>query len=255
MKRFLTILTLIIIVWPAYLYMNAVDQNRITLDNLRSEVTEVQGAHSAILTDLCELGCSLTQTNNRVIDTILPAEQTLDLSVLDSCGIITNDKKHGSCVAIRPNLMLTAGHCVDAVSGARIEIDGQRYRILKQWRSEQYDIGFVEIEGKLPFVRLADKSPRLLDEVFLVGAPYNTVLERTIAKGIISYCERNIPDHVGLVQTDAEAAPGSSGSPLFNMDGKVIGVCIMKFGSSGVTLCEPVEHIISALEEYDARGE
>ena len=175
----------------------------------------------------------------------------LDLSVLNSCGIITNGQGHGSCVVIRSNLILTAGHCI-GIDGAWIEVGGQQYRILKQWKNEQYDVGFVEFEGNLSFVELAERNPVLLDEVFLVGSPYDALLERTITKGIISHLERHIPDHVGLIQTDAEGAPGSSGCPLFAVNEKVIGICVTGPNpGGGVTLCEPIKHIISALEEYD----
>jgi S1-C subfamily serine protease len=196
--------------------------------------------------------------NNVALDNLrseMHQHSTLDLSVLDSCGIITNGQDYGSCVAIRSNLMLTAGHCI-GIDGTWVEVDGQQYRILKQWKSDKYDVGFAEIEGELPFVELAERDPELLDEVFLIGSPYDVLFERTITRGIISHLERHVYSHVGLIQTDAEGAPGSSGCPLFCERGRIIGICVAGPNpGGGVTLCEPVEHIKIALGEYDARGE
>ncbi len=255
MKRWLVALTLVVIVWPVYLYMNIVDQNRITLDNLQSEMNQFDTTLQDGISSLADLGDSLMQTDNRIIDMVIPMTQTLNLSVLNSCGIITNGWGHGSCVAIRPNLMLTAGHCI-GMEGAWIEIDGQQYRILKQWKSERYDVGFVEVEGDLPFVELAGRDPELLDEVFLIGSPYDVRFDRTITKGVISHLERHIYDHVGLIQTDAEGAPGSSGCPLFCKQGRIIGICVAGPNpGGGVVLCEPVEHIRQALSQFEEEND
>ena len=244
MKKWMLIL--ILVVWPLYLMNVTLTQNNASLNNLQLQIKD-------------NWDCLVTQINGNYFDTKedidalrkFATHDILGLSVLDSCGIITNGQGHGSCVAIRPNLMLTAGHCI-GIDGTWIEVDGQQYRILKQWKSEQYDVGFIEIDGELPFVELAGRNPELLDEVFLIGSPYSVLFERTITQGIISHLERHIYNKVGLIQTDAEGAPGSSGCPLFNLNGEIIGICVAGPNpGGGVVLCEPVEHIRLALEEYD----
>jgi S1-C subfamily serine protease len=257
MKRWLMVLALVVIVWPAYIGTMVRDQNDVALDNLRSEMSRLEEQFITqdlyIYKDVANLYSLYGEVQVQIKHSSAYTHQhkTLDLSVLDSCGIITNGQGHGSCVAIRSNLMLTAGHCI-GIDGTWIEVGGQQYRILKQWKSKQYDVGFVEIEGELPFVELAGRDPELLDEVFLVGSPYNVLFERSITKGVISHLERHIYDHVGLIQTDAEGAPGSSGCPLFCERDRIIGICVAGPNpGGGVVLCEPVEHIRQALEEYD----
>jgi len=175
--------------------------------------------------------------------------EKLDLSVLESCGIITNGYGHGSCVAIGPNLILTAGHCI-GIQGAWVEIGDVKYEIIEEWTSDEYDIGFARIEGSVPFVVLGD-IPELLDEAYLVGSPYDVDFIKSITKGIISNLDRDIQDWEDLIQTDAEGAPGSSGGPLFNESGQVVGICVTGANpGGGVTLCEPVSHIREALAEY-----
>jgi serine protease Do len=76
----------------------------------------------------------------------------------------------------------------------------------------------------------SDKS-RVGDWVIAIGNPFG--LESTVTKGIISTVARDITagarlgtaDYVsGYFQTDAAINMGNSGGPLFNMDGKLIGI-------------------------------
>lgn len=170
-------------------------------------------------------------------------------SVLDSCGIITNDYSYGSCVAINPDLLLIAGHCT-GIDGAWVEVQGVRYEIVEEWASDTYDVGLIHIDGVLACVELGD-MPELLDTVYLVGSPYNPNLVNTVTKGIMSHLDRDEWDWENLIQTDAECAFGSSGGPLFDMTGRIVGICVSGFApGGGVTLCVPVTDIRLALEEY-----
>lgn len=178
--------------------------------------------------------------------------KTLTISVLDSCGIITDGYRHGSVVAIGPDLLLTAGHCIDHTE-SWIEVQDVRYEIVEQWASEDYDVGFVRIEGVIPYVQLG-QMPDLLDEVYLIGSPYEVGLVNSVTKGIISHLDRDIWQWNDLIQTDAEGAPGSSGCPLFDVQGQIVGICVSgAIPGGGVILCVPVVDIRAALETYRAR--
>lgn len=180
------------------------------------------------------------------------SDPNFTVAVLDSCGIVTNRQSYGSIVAIGPDLLLTAGHCID-YPGGWVEIRGVRYEIVEQWVSEGYDIGFIRIDGVLPYIELGE-MPSLLDEVYLVGSPYAPSLVNSIMKGIISHLDRDIWQWEDLIQTDAEGAPGSSGGPLFDISGQVVGICVTGIvPGGGITLCVPVTDIRVALREYDAR--
>ena len=83
--------------------------------------------------------------------------------------------------------------------------------------------------------------------VLAVGNPYG--FDRTVSFGIISAKGRNVPQAPVLndfIQTDAFIAPGSSGGPLLNMHGEVIG--INSRGGSGLAFTIPIE---TALEVKD----
>ena len=63
--------------------------------------------------------------------------------------------------------------------------------------------------------------PEVGEKVFIIGTPFG--LEKTVTDGIVSAI-REIPDLGKIVQLTAPISPGSSGSPVLDMKGEVIGV-------------------------------
>lgn len=187
---------------------------------------------------------------NQINQGLLKIQEGLPLSVLDSCGIITG-QAFGSCVAIGPNLILTAKHCLGLPI---VEIGGVKYEIIEEWGSPDYDIGFVVIDGSVPSVTLGD-MPKMLDEVFLVGAPYSTVLINSITTGIVCSLDRDFYDWVNAIQISSFSAGGNSGGPVFNSKGEVIGILVggPSYYGDCQSICEPVSHIQESLELYNAQ--
>ena len=70
------------------------------------------------------------------------------------------------------------------------------------------------------------KTPRLGGHAIVIGSPIG--LDFSVSFGIISAVDRIIPTaappFVPFIQTDAAMNRGNSGGPLFNADGKVIGI-------------------------------
>lgn len=98
------------------------------------------------------------------------------------------------------------------------------------------DLAIIRIDAKgLPFLTLAATSNVPVGKrVAVYGSPVG--LSGTLSEGIISASPRNlsenrqdelIPNHGVLLQTTAPVSSGSSGSPLFDAEGKVIGVITM----------------------------
>jgi S1-C subfamily serine protease len=69
---------------------------------------------------------------------------------------------------------------------------------------------------------------RIGDDALVVGNPFN--LTRSLSTGVISGLDRSVqvPNQnrslTGLIQFDAAVNPGSSGGPLLNRDGEVVGI-------------------------------
>ena len=66
-------------------------------------------------------------------------------------------------------------------------------------------------------------------DVIAIGFPLDLDLQPTLTRGVISAVGRNTGNQSGLVQFDATTDHGSSGGPLLNLNGDVVGVV---FGSA-----------------------
>jgi hypothetical protein len=73
---------------------------------------------------------------------------------------------------------------------------------------------------KFEYLKISSKLSQLGEDVFTIGNPEG--LSFSISNGIISSIRQ---DEMGeILQTTAPISPGSSGSPLLNMNGEVVGV-------------------------------
>jgi S1-C subfamily serine protease len=96
------------------------------------------------------------------------------------------------------------------------------------------DLALIKVEAKdLTAIELGSvREVEVGETVLAIGAAIG-VLEQTVTKGIVSAkrrirSETTPTDQIECIQTDAAINPGSSGGPLLNMWGKVIGVNSMK---------------------------
>jgi serine protease Do len=85
------------------------------------------------------------------------------------------------------------------------------------------DLAILQVEGRnLPFVPLGDSDGVKVGEaICVIGSPM--LLEGAVSAGIIS-AVRELQDGRKLLQITAPISKGSSGSPIFNRKGEVIGV-------------------------------
>jgi len=72
--------------------------------------------------------------------------------------------------------------------------------------------------------------------VLAIGSPFG--LDYSVTAGIVSAIGRSIPtaestNYVPFIQTDVAINPGNSGGPLFNLDGKVVGINSQIYSRSG----------------------
>lgn len=143
----------------------------------------------------------------------------------------------GSGVIVRADgYILTNDHVVEGASGGVVTVtlaDGREFsgKVFPDFSS---DLAVVKIDSgptPLPTAGFADDTKvRPGQWAIAVGSPFD--LQNTVTVGIISAVGRHqsigaesssryYPD---LIQTDAAINPGNSGGPLFNMDGKVVGI-------------------------------
>ena len=108
--------------------------------------------------------------------------------------------------------------------------DGGIYRI-RTIVAENQDTDLIKVSVDIPqdkvrWLQLSDEVPPVAQRVVVVGSPMG--LEQSVSDGIISSV-REIPGLGTFFQMSAPISPGSSGSPVVNMQGKVVGVASFQF--------------------------
>lgn len=134
--------------------------------------------------------------------------------------------------------ILTNAHGVfDARETWVITTDGRRFRASIVGLDRSSDVALLKISAPgLAAVQVASGGHLCPGEwVAALGAPFG--FDHSLTVGIVSAYPRFLPGGgVGmpLIQSDVVLNPGSSGGPLFNVDGLVVGMNSMIFSASGI---------------------
>jgi len=114
--------------------------------------------------------------------------------------------------------------------------DGRKFPAKLLGGDEKTDLAVLKVKADkdLPFVQFGDATKlRVGESVMAVGNPFG--LGGTVTTGIVSARGRDIQSGPfdDYIQTDAAINRGNSGGPLFNLDGKVIGINTAIFSPTG----------------------
>jgi serine protease Do len=157
---------------------------------------------------------------------------------------------------------VTNNHVVDKAEHVDVTTDdGKTYTAKVIGTDTRTDLALIKVDGRgdFPFVRLADKSPRIGDWVLAVGNPFG--LGGTVTAGIVSARGRDIGagPYDDFIQIDAAVNRGNSGGPTFDVDGNVIGVNTAIFSPSGGSVgiafdipAETVKTVVAQLKDHGA---
>ncbi len=182
-----------------------------------------------------------------------------------------NDNCSGVVVDAELGLVATASHCVKGATNVPVKLeffeqqeDGS-YQTITRYasfikRNEVTDVAIVKVTGglrnRIAIVFNTDRPARGTT-VFAIGNPMGW--EGFITKGIISnnyyVWTKDMFDgivyHTGLVSyvTDVIIAGGSSGGPLVNEAGELVGLTNWRSDRANLTLITPSKYVLELLEE------
>ena len=153
----------------------------------------------------------------------------------------------GSGVIVGPHTVLTAGHVIEDTNGLVVEtIDGRKYESIATIRSKVNDCGLIFFDPRESFTNIAEFADfdkvEVGDLVFTLGSPYGKELFNTATFGIISGLDRRFSyfGKCGLLTSDAAGNPGNSGGPVFDMQGRIVGIVVgTRYGSEGLNIITP----------------
>jgi serine protease Do len=192
---------------------------------------------------------------------IAVAERVIPSVVHIEAIVKVNDRRNevtGSGLIASPDgLILTNEHVVEKAEKAEVVVPGRkkkhRARILGT--DKQTDVAVLQIEPDAPLPAATFGSARSLKVgqwVLAIGNPYG--LDGTVSLGIVSAKGRNLEvPHLlnDFIQTDAMIDRGSSGGPLVDLEGRVVGLNSRGQGR-GIGFTIPIDTALEVAEQIRA---
>ncbi|HVS76288.1 MAG TPA: DegQ family serine endoprotease [Steroidobacteraceae bacterium] len=168
----------------------------------------------------------------------------------------------GSGFIIQPDgLILTNAHVVEGATRVTVQLtDRREYQAKVIGADKTSDVAVIRIPAKnLPTVKLGNSDTLEVGQwVLAIGAPFGFTNSATA--GIVSAEGRTLPDsgYVPFIQTDVPINPGNSGGPLFNMEGRVVGINSQIYsrtgGYMGVSFSIPINVAMQVAHQLMSTG-
>uniref|UniRef100_UPI000D3C08C6 trypsin-like peptidase domain-containing protein n=1 Tax=unclassified Variovorax TaxID=663243 RepID=UPI000D3C08C6 len=158
-------------------------------------------------------------------------------------------------------LILTSAHVVAHIDEAQVQLDdGRRFTARVLGADRRTDVGLLKIEATgLPSAVIGDSAGVAPgDWVAAISAPFG--FHGSVTAGVVSAVDRVMGGggEVGYIQTDVAINPGSSGSPLFNSRGEVVGINSMIYsgngGYMGLSFAVPINLAMRIARQLQADG-
>jgi S1-C subfamily serine protease len=149
--------------------------------------------------------------------------------------ILTGDSQ-GSGVYIGDGVFVTAAHVVGGDTLPDIELsDGRKLIGHVIFVDHRADLAFLSVDKAVDIdaAKLACRQAMLGEEVMVRGTPVGVRFISTW--GRIAGQPRQLADWQTVVPVNISAAPGNSGGPMFDAQGKVLGILVGIGRSSGST--------------------
>ncbi len=157
--------------------------------------------------------------------------------------------------------VLTNHHVVKDADEIVVKLTDRRELVAKLVGSDALtDVALLKLDAKdLPVVTIGSPEQLQVGEwVLAIGSPFG--FEQSVTAGIVSAKGRSLPggNYVPFIQTDVAINPGNSGGPLFNMDGKVVGINSQIYsrtgGFMGLSFAIPMDVVMNVVEQIKTSG-
>ena len=172
---------------------------------------------------------------------------------------------YGSGFILKDNYIMTNYHVVEDATEVIVSLSDRREFIAEIVGVDPLsDLALLVVEGKdLPKVETGNSdSLKVGDWVVAIGSPFS--FDFSVTAGIVSAKGRsiqnnNIGNYVPFLQTDVAINPGNSGGPLFDLDGKVVGINSQIYsrsgGYQGLAFAIPINVAIDVANQIIEKGE
>ncbi|MBM4207701.1 MAG: DegQ family serine endoprotease [Gammaproteobacteria bacterium] len=157
--------------------------------------------------------------------------------------------------------VLTNHHVVKDADEIVVKLTDRRELVAKLIGSDaRTDVAVLKVQASgLPVVNIGSPNDLKVGEwVLAIGSPFG--FEQSVTAGIVSAKGRSLPggNYVPFIQTDVAINPGNSGGPLFNMDGKVVGINSQIYsrtgGFMGLSFAIPIDVAMNVVNQIKKGG-
>jgi serine protease Do len=200
----------------------------------------------------------------RLEDRVIEISKRVTASVVHIEAIVKrNDRRSevtgSGVIASADGRILTNYHVVEKAEKVQVVVPGIAGKLAAQivGLDKQTDLALLRVEPRpdLTPARFGSADDvRVGQWVLAVGNPYG--LDGTVSLGIVSAKGRNlgIPELINdFIQTDAMIDRGSSGGPLVDLDGRVVGINSRGQGR-GIGFTIPIDTALQVMRELEAGG-
>lgn len=210
------------------------------------------------------------QTTSSTTSTLPPERDFADLfedlrGAVASVDVVGCDfGSQGTAFLISEDTAYTAWHVVEDAAQVALTVGGESVEATVIGHNPERDVAVLRLAAPVEnavVLPIAVSQPRVGEEVAAMGHPRGLPLALTVgrvtsmngefdfggsADGIVS----------NLIQTDAVVAPGSSGGPLINQQGEVIGVVILKdIAAEGLMYAGDIDGVRAELAAWNETPE
>ena len=159
--------------------------------------------------------------------------------------------------------VLTNNHVVDGADEIVVKLSDRRELDAKVIGADkESDVALLKVNATgLPTLPIGDSSKLKPGQwVVAIGSPFG--LDHSITHGVVSYVGRSNggadQQYVPFIQTDVPINRGNSGGPLFDLEGKVVGINSQIFsntgGYMGVSFAIPINVAMNTVEQLKSTG-
>lgn len=153
----------------------------------------------------------------------------------------------GTGFALESNRVITNYHVIGGASRIEVRTADRKVFVATSVSpsNKDADLAFLQLggEARLRPIPISTLSPRVGTKIFVLGAPLG--LTGTVSDGIVSAL-RSHPKFGKLIQITAPISAGSSGSPVVNLDGEVVGLVTMDIeGGQNLNFAIASEQLLS----------
>lgn len=181
----------------------------------------------------------------KVIKEVMPAVVTVKVYDEDNSLVSV-----GSGFFVKKSVIVTNLHVIGTSPYVKIKTyDGKYYGVTKILKDHTHDLALILLDkncSSKKILKINKNLPEIGQNIIAIGNPLG--MEQTVSDGIVSSIRRFKGNRV-LIQISAPISPGSSGGPILNHKGEVIGIATLTFREGqNINLAVSGKHVYELLK-------